>query len=186
MRDVKLTKRRQTLRHHRIVSSWVILLSALGLMSAFVSANALKYGPASYNTYPAYYNSHPLPTPEFFKGKVLKMVMEVDSPMPAKWHYAVAVLMNIEKAFAQNGRHYQLELVAYGPGVRMLSKAADSKNAAALENLAKHGLKIRACHNAMLATHIARSEIFPFARVVPAGVLEVARKIMQGYVPIKP
>jgi len=174
------------LRNHHLVLSLATFVAAMGLLSLFTSAHALKYGPASYNSYPAYYNSHPLPVPQFFKGKILKAVIEVDSPSPAKWHYAVVILTNIEKSFAENGRHYQLELVAFGPGVRMLSKTADGKNEAALQRLEAHGLKIRACHNAMLATHLTRNEIFPFARVVPAGVLEVARKIMQGYVPIKP
>jgi len=174
------------LRNHRLVQRLTLFVATVGLASLFTNAHALKYGPASYNSYPAYYNSHPLPTPLFFKGKTLKAVIEVDSPSPAKWKYAVAILANVEKAFGENGRHYQLELVAFGPGVRMLSKAANGKNEAALQRLVAHGLKIRACHNAMLATHLTRSDIFPFARVVPAGVLEVARKIMQGYVPLKP
>ncbi|HUW97241.1 MAG TPA: DsrE family protein [Acidiferrobacter sp.] len=174
------------LRNHHITLRLSVFVGVMGFLSMFTSAYALKYGPASYNSYPAYYNSHPLPTPQFFKGKVMKAVIEVDSPSPKKWHYAVAVLANIEKSFGNNSRHYQMELVAFGPGVRMLSKTADGKNRAALQRLEAHGLKIRACHNAMLATHLSRADIFPFARVVPAGALEVARKIMQGYVPLKP
>ncbi len=161
----------------------------VGIVMVFLmlpQAWALRYGPASYNNYPAFYNSHPLPTPTFFRGKVLKAVIEVDSAAPARWNYAVAVLSNIEKAFGSNPRRYRLELVAFGPGIRMLSIWSDAHNRMALTQLAAHGLKIRACHNAMLANHLTRKDIFAFARVVPAGVLEVARKEMQGYVALKP
>ncbi|WP_298139189.1 DsrE family protein [Acidiferrobacter sp.] len=162
------------------------LLAGAGLLVCVPSAWALRYGPASYNTYSAFYNSHPLPTPRFFKGKVLKMVIEVDSPAAAKWNYAIAVLTNIEKAFGNDPRRYRLELVAFGPGIRMLSVWSDAHNRVPLEHLVSHGLKVRACHNAMLATHLVRKDIFAFARVVPAGILEVARKEMQGYVAAKP
>ena len=163
-----------------------LLVGVVMVFLVLPQAWALRYGPASYNNYSAFYNSHPLPTPSFFKGKVLKAVIEVDSAAPARWNYAVAVLTNIEKAFGNNPRRYRLELVAFGPGIRMLSVWNDAHNRIPLEKLAAHGLKIRACHNAMLATHLVRKDIFAFARVVPAGVLEVARKEMQGYVALKP
>lgn len=156
------------------------------LASAGTQAYAMKYGPSSYNTYPRYYDSHPLPVPSFFKGKVLKQVIEVDSPSPAKWRYTIAVVSNVTSAFKNDGKRYKIELVAFGPGVKMLSTKFDKKNALALKKLVADGVKLRACHNAMLAMGLVRTNIFPFARVVPAGVLEVTRKIMQGYVPIKP
>lgn len=174
------------MRAHPLRPYAILLSGILMLFVALPRAWALRYGPASYNNYPAFYNSHPLPTPRFFKGKTLKAVIEVDSAAPAKWNYAVAVLTNIEKAFGSDPRRYRLELVAFGPGIRMLSVWNDAHNRVPLERLAAHGLKIRACHNAMLANHLVRKDIFAFARVVPAGVLEVARKEMQGYVALKP
>ncbi|MDA8119915.1 MAG: DsrE family protein [Gammaproteobacteria bacterium] len=173
--------RTYSLQWHQVLVVGMVM-ALLGLPKAW----ALRYGPASYKNYPAFYNSHPLPTPSFFRGKVLKAVIEVDSAAPARWNYAVAVLSNIEKAFGGDPRRYRLELVAFGPGIRMLSVWNDAHNRMPLERLAAHGLKIRACHNAMLANHLVRKDIFAFARIVPAGVLEVARKEMQGYVALKP
>ncbi|WP_298136537.1 DsrE family protein [Acidiferrobacter sp.] len=174
------------MRTYPLRSYQALLVIVATIFLGLPKAWAVHYGPASYNSYPAFYNSHPLPTPTFFKGKVLKAVIEVDSAAPARWNYAVAVLSNIEKAFGGDPRRYRLELVAFGPGIRMLSVWNDAHNRMPLERLAAHGLKIRACHNAMLANHLVRKDIFAFARIVPAGVLEVARKEMQGYVALKP
>ena len=147
---------------------------------------ALKYGPSSYSSYPAYYNTHPLPLPEFFKHRTMKMVIEVDYAKPARWGLAIANIKNVMAAFGDNSFKYKLELVVFGPGIRMVMNKFDKKNEAVLQSLVTYGLKIRACHNTMLKAHLTKKALFPFVKVVPAGVVEIARKQMQGYTFLKP
>ena len=163
----------------------IVAVSILFFLPAS-KAYALKYGPSSYSSYPAYYNTHPLPTPKFFKGKVLKMLVEIDYPNQKRWNYAISVISNVMKAFGYNSLKYKIELVAFGAGLKMMMPKFDKKNEAVLQSLVSYGLKIRACHNTMLKLHLTKKALFPFIRVVPAGVLEVARRGMQGYVLLKP
>ncbi len=166
----------------------LLMIAAVSILffSSVSMSYALKYGPSSYSSYPAYYNTHPLPTPEFFKNKVLKMLVEIDYPNPKRWNYAIAVISNVMKAFGYNSLKYKIELVAFGAGLKMVMPKFDKKNEAVLESLVTYGLKIRGCHNTMLKFHLTKKALFPFVRVVPAGVLEVAKKGMQGYVLLKP
>lgn len=168
------------------LSLLIIVGASIFFISSMENAYAIKYGPESYSSYPAYYNTHPLPTPKFFKGKVLKILIEVDSPNPMKWNYSIAVMSNIMRALGDNSLHYKIELVAFGKGIRMVMNKYDKKNMTILQSLVSYGLKVRACHNSMLKFHLTRKDIFSFARIVPAGVLEVAIKGMQGYVLLKP
>ena len=168
------------------LSLLMIGVVSIFFFSSMTKAYALKYGPSSYSSYPAYYNTHPLPTPKFFKHKVLKMLFEIDYPSPKRWNYAIAVMSNVMKAFGYNSLKYKIELVAFGAGLKMIMIKFDKKNEAVLQSLVSYGLKIRACHNTMLKLHLTKKALFPFVRVVPAGVLEVARRGMQGYVLLKP
>ncbi|MCL4497672.1 MAG: DsrE family protein [Deltaproteobacteria bacterium] len=165
--------------------SMIIAVSIL-LLSYSPKAYALKYGPSSYSSYPAYYNTHALPLPEFFKHKTMKMVVEVDYAKPARWGLAIANIKNVMAAFGDNSFKYKLELVVFGPGIRMVMNKFDKKNEAVLQSLVTYGLKIRACHNTMLKAHLTKKALFPFVKVVPAGVIEIARKEMQGYAFLKP
>jgi intracellular sulfur oxidation DsrE/DsrF family protein len=175
------------MKNFKLILSFLIIAAAMTFIALpIVNAHAVKYGPSSYSSYPAYYNTHPLPTSKYFKHKILKMVMEVDSPNPAKWNYAVGVLTAVMKAFGDNPSKFKIELVAFGAGVKMVNSKTDKTNAARLQSLTAYGLKIRACHNAMLAFHLTKKDLFPFVKVVPAGAIEIIRKIDQGYAPLKP
>ena len=166
----------------------LLMIAAVSILffSPAPKVYALKYGPSSYSSYPAYYNTHPLPLPEFFKHKTMKMVIEVDYAKPGRWGLAIANIKNVMAAFGDNSFKYKMELVVFGPGLRMVMKKFDKKNEAVLQSLVTYGLKIRACHNTMLKAHLTKKALFPFVKVVPAGVVEIARKQMQGYTFLKP
>lgn len=168
------------------LSLLAVTIASIIFLSLSPEAYALKYGPSSYSSYPAYYDTHPLPLPEFFKNKVMKMVIEVDYANPGRWELAIDNIKNVMAAFGYNSFKYKLELVVFGPGIKMLVKKFDKKNEAVLQSLVSYGLKIRACHNTMLKARLTKKALFPFARVVPAGVVEIARRQMQGYTFLKP
>ncbi len=166
----------------------LLMITAVSILlfSMNNTSYALKYGPSSYSSYAPYYNTHGLPLPKFFKHKALKMIIEVDYAKPARWGLAIANIKNVMAAFGDNSFKYKIELVAFGPGLRMLMKKFDKKNEAVLQSLVSYGLKLRACHNTMMKAHVTKEALFPFVKVVPAGVVEIARKEMQGYAFLKP
>ncbi|MCL6120346.1 MAG: DsrE family protein [Deltaproteobacteria bacterium] len=166
----------------------LLMITAVSILlfSMNNTSYALKYGPSSYSSYAPYYNTHGLPLPKFFKHKALKMIIEVDYAKPARWGLAIANIKNVMAAFGDNSFKYKIELVVFGPGLRMLMKKFDKKNEAVLQSLVSYGLKLRACHNTMMKAHVTKEALFPFVKVVPAGVVEIARKEMQGYAFLKP
>ena len=165
---------------------FALLILSLSLSFYGNNAYALKYGPSSYVSYPAYYNTHGLPLPKYFKHKVFKMVIEVDYANPKRWGLAIANIKNVMAAFGDNSFKYKIELVAFGPGLRFLMKKFDKKNGPTLQSLVTYGLQLRACHNTMMKAHITKKALFSFVKVVPAGVIEIARREMQGYAFLKP
>jgi len=168
----------------------LLILFLLGIAAVFFIADnnayALKYGPSSYSSYPAYYNTHGLPLPTYFKNRVLKMVVEVDYANHKRWGLAIANIKNVMAAFGDNSFKYKIELVVFGPGLRFLMKKFDGKNESTLQSLTTYGLKLRACHNTMMKARVTKAALFPFVKVVPAGVVEIAKKEMQGYAFLKP
>lgn len=144
----------------------VAMSLAIGMISGallhLVTANA-----------PALFASHP-------KGVVIQ-VSEAD---PEKWKMALNNASNVRKAYRSKNKDVAVEIVAYGPGLKMLRK--DSPLAAGLEDANKNGVKLLACGNTMTMTHTTRDELSPAADVVQAGVVEIMERQQEGYAYVRP
>ncbi|KWR89362.1 DsrE family protein [Cupriavidus sp. IDO] len=85
----------------------------------------------------------------------------------------------------------KLVVVAFGYGVDFLVEGAKDSRGNAFEApvgaLAASGVEFRVCRNTLNARKIAESSLLMEAKVVPAGVVEIARlQAEEGYVYIKP
>jgi intracellular sulfur oxidation DsrE/DsrF family protein len=81
----------------------------------------------------------------------------------------------------------QVEIVAYGPGLRLLF--AENENAKRIDSLSQSGVKFSACGNTLQAmTKLLGYEpkLNPDATVVPGGVVRIGDLVRKGYVYIKP
>ncbi|HEX7647383.1 MAG TPA: DsrE family protein [Noviherbaspirillum sp.] len=81
--------------------------------------------------------------------------------------------------------------VANGDGIRFLLAGAKERNGrpfdAAVADLAARGVEFRICNNTLSAHNIPASEVLPQAKIVPSGVVEVARlQAREGYVYLRP
>jgi hypothetical protein len=81
--------------------------------------------------------------------------------------------------------------VANGDGIRFLLAGAKERNGrpfdAAVADLAARGVEFRVCNNTLSAHNIPASEVLPQAKIVPSGVVEVARlQAREGYVYLRP
>jgi hypothetical protein len=81
--------------------------------------------------------------------------------------------------------------VANGDGIRFLLAGAKERNGkpfdAAVADLAARGVEFRICNNTLSAHNIPVSDVLPQAKVVPSGVVEVARlQAREGYVYLRP
>ncbi|MGE5649430.1 MAG: DsrE family protein [Bacillota bacterium] len=85
----------------------------------------------------------------------------------------------------------KIVVVANGDGIRFLLSGATERNGrpfdAAVAALAEQGVEFRVCRNTLNAHEIAPSQLLPQAKLVPSGVVEVARlQAREGYVYLRP
>jgi len=85
----------------------------------------------------------------------------------------------------------KIVVVAHGAGIDFLLKGAKDKNGAAYEtavsDLVLAGVEFRVCNNTLKSRHIDPQQVNRDARIVPAGVVEIARlQAREGFVYLKP
>lgn len=85
----------------------------------------------------------------------------------------------------------RIVVVALGAGLNFLLKDARDRNGEpfgpAISALAAQGVEFRACNNTMSARNITPAMLVPEAKVVPSGVVEIARlQAREGYVYFRP
>jgi uncharacterized protein len=115
-------------------------------------------------------------TPSTGKHKVVFQLTEKEGP---EWNLLYLHATNLQAAFAKDGGT-QVEVVFFGPGLRMLLKS-NTAYADRLKQLHDSGIKLAACQNAMRMMNVKSEDLFPFAVEVDAGVAEVARREEEGW-----
>ncbi len=86
-------------------------------------------------------------------------------------------------------KHYgpdrvQIEVVAYGPGLRLLF--ADNPNKGRIASMIEQGVTFSACSNTMGKMHKKLSDLVDGCRKVPGGVVQIMERQEQGWAYIRP
>jgi intracellular sulfur oxidation DsrE/DsrF family protein len=85
----------------------------------------------------------------------------------------------------------RIVVVALGDGIQFLLTGARERNGkpfdAAVSALVAQGVEFRICGNTLSAHDVPMSRVLPEAKVVPAGVVEIARlQAREGFVYLRP
>lgn len=110
------------------------------------------------------------------------VVIQVSEADPAKWQMALINALNVRKAYGD--LPVGVEIVAYGPGLKMLHE--DSMVAPGLAEASKNGVKLLACGNTMNMTHTTLDQLNGGVTIVPAGVVEIMERQQEGYAYVRP
>ena len=110
------------------------------------------------------------------------VVIQVSEADPAKWEMALINARNVRKAYAD--QNVGVEIVAYGPGLKMLRE--DSSVAAGLADAKQNGIKLLACGNTMQMTRTTREQLNSVVEIVPAGIVEIMERQQDGYAYVRP
>lgn len=121
-------------------------------------------------------------SPTLFATSPKGVVIQVSESDPAKWEMALINARNVQKAY--RNKNVGVEIVAYGPGLKMLRK--DSPLTSGLEEASRNGVKLLACGNTMTMTHTSREELNHAVDIVPAGVVEIMERQRDGYAYVRP
>lgn len=114
-----------------------------------------------------------------------KYVLHIDDMDPSKQELVLNNVHNLLEAYPPG--HVEVEVVAYGPGLRLLF--ADNVNARRIDSLAMSGVKFSACGNTLKGMTKLLGEtpkLNPDATVVPGGIVRIGELVKQGYIYIKP
>jgi intracellular sulfur oxidation DsrE/DsrF family protein len=116
---------------------------------------------------------------------IYKYVLQASDMDPSKQELVLNNASNLLEAYPPGA--VQVEIVAYGPGLRLLF--ADNANAKRIDSLSQSGVRFSACGNTLHAmTKMLGYEpkLNPDAVVVPGGVVRIGDLERKGYAYIKP
>ncbi|MBI4984166.1 MAG: DsrE family protein [Rhodocyclales bacterium] len=119
-----------------------------------------------------------------------------DGPIKVIYHFSEGLdqasrgLRNIRNHLAGDPTA-KIVVVGHGAGIDFLLKDAKDKNGAAFEtpvgDLALAGVEFRVCNNTLVSRNIDPKQVIADAKIVPAGVVEIARlQAKEGFVYLKP
>jgi len=114
-----------------------------------------------------------------------KIVLQISDPNPFKQTLVLNVASNLLKAYGQD--KVDIEIVAFGPGLRLLFK--DNANKGRIQGLVGSGVRFSACKNtiANFTKKLGHSpELNANAVPVSAGVVRIIELENQGFKLIKP
>ncbi|MPQ45294.1 DsrE family protein [Clostridium tarantellae] len=108
----------------------------------------------------------------------MKVLLHINEQ--SKWN----MLLDNAKHMLASDEKFILEVVANGEAVKTLQKQDEYSNS--IFELSKKGIKFIACNNSINKFNINKNSLYEFVIVVPAGMVEIAKKQNCGYSYIKP
>lgn len=114
-----------------------------------------------------------------------RIVLQISDPNPFKQTLVLNVASNLLKYYGQD--KVDIEIVAFGPGLRLLFK--DNSNKDRISSLASAGVRFAACNNTLKGMTIKlghKPELQSIAIPVAAGVVRIIELQNQGYRAVKP
>jgi len=130
-----------------------------------------------------------IPVPEgvgydgfFKKTQPVKVVFGVSDP-GAQLNESLVNAAYTIKYLKPRGIKYEIELVLYGKAVF----SADSFNeeyagySELMAELNAQGVVFSVCNNSLMSVGLPKDDLYSYIKLVPAGILEIAKKQMQGF-----
>lgn len=116
----------------------------------------------------------------------MKVLYHVDAQN--KWHMVLENVKNMLNYGKENNITFEIEVVANGIAIMGLLQhvAEKSKWYLEMDQLYKDKVIFAACNNALTKFNAGNMALCAFATVVPAGVVEIAKKQEEGFTYIKP
>ncbi len=111
-----------------------------------------------------------------------RIVLQVSDGNAVTWNQALNVVENLREAY---GKDTQIEVVAFGQGIKMLKFDAPIAPRL-LDAQSKLGAKIYACENSMGRNQLSRNDMAPDVVYVKAGIEHIVTRQREGWVNIRP
>ncbi|MHB1529872.1 MAG: DsrE family protein [Acidiferrobacteraceae bacterium] len=119
----------------------------------------------------------------FFKRhQPVKLVFGISNP-GAQMKESLTNAALVIQYLRRRGYPYHVEVVLYGKAVLAVDswKQRYSVYQDLVTRLNGAGVQFRVCYNSMYTLHVKPKDLYPFVKIVPAGILQLVKKQMQGY-----
>lgn len=118
----------------------------------------------------------------FSKKNPAKIVFGVSDP----GHQLKESLTNAAytiKYLKPRGIPYEIEIVLYGKAILTTNSFNEeyASYAALYSELNKHGVVFSICNNSIAAFNESTDDLYGYMKIIPAGILQLAKKQMQGF-----
>ena len=118
----------------------------------------------------------------FTRDNPAKIVFGVSDP----GHQLKESLINAAytiKYLKPRGIPYKIEFVLYGKAVNTANSFSEEYGsyAAMYNELNKHGVVFSICNNTLASLDQDKDDLYGFMKIIPAGILQIAKKQMQGF-----
>lgn len=127
--------------------------------------------------------------PAWAGGPAHKLAIQVDQDDPAVMNMALNNAANARSYYQSKGEDVTIEIVAYGPGLKMYTADSPVKNRISTMSLESSGMKFSACGNTYRAMSQKAGhdiELVDEAEVVPSGVVRLMELQEDGYSYVRP
>ena len=124
-----------------------------------------------------------------FAVEAHKLVIQVDENDPAIMSLALNNAENVEAYFAEKGEAAIIEIVAYGPGLKMYTADSPMKDRISALSLQHENMQFTACGNTLAKMSKAAGHdvaLLKKKKIVPAGVVRIMELQSEGYAYVRP
>lgn len=118
----------------------------------------------------------------FKKEQTVKIVFGVSDPTNQLSESLVNAAYSI-KYLKPRGIKYEIEIVLYGKAVLSMDSFNEeyAGHSELISELNKQGVVFAVCNNTLFSIGLSKDDLYPYAKIIPAGILELAKKQMQGF-----
>lgn len=118
----------------------------------------------------------------FQKHQPVKIVFGVSDPGDQMRESLTNAAYTI-KYLEPRGIPYEIQVVLYGRAVLPASQFATERAGYAplMKALSEYGVSFKVCNNSLAALNQSAEELYPYMDLIPAGILQLAKKQMQGF-----
>lgn len=162
---------------------------SLKLLVIIIAISAKVYAEKPASQIIEFPNAPEIPVPKgmgydgFFQAhQPVKLVFGVSDPKAQLKESLVNAAYTI-KYLKPRGIPYKIQIVLYGKAVLAASAFSDvySGYSETFKALQKAGVEFTICNNSLHSLQVDAEDLYPYMKVIPAGILQLVKKQMQGY-----
>jgi intracellular sulfur oxidation DsrE/DsrF family protein len=120
--------------------------------------------------------------PALAQERPQRLLIQISDESPKVWALALSNARNVRHDLGPD--KVQLEIVVYGPAIRMLEFESDWRDR--VTQVIDEGIRVIACENTMASMKLTRNDMLGGVEFVKTGLAHVMRRQLEGWAYARP